>query len=137
MTSKRLNRHKLKFIANNLYDARTNRLSVKIFGHAKLRVQIFISHNHLLISSSQSRLSYKQSWVTLTRSERKKWSARPNLSLIKNGQFHHYQWQINYLIRLKWLNCQILEIFSAWLHLTNFYVEFKLVLSSSWLFREC
>ena len=31
----------------------------------------------------------------------KKWFARPNLSLIKNGWYYHYQWQINYQLRPK------------------------------------
>ena len=45
-----------------------------------------------------------------------KWFARPNLSLIKNGRYYHYQWQINYQLRLNMRKCPILGIYFAWLH---------------------
>ena len=45
----------------------------------------------------------------------KKWFARPNLSLIKNGRYYHYQWQINYQLRLNMRKCPILGIYFAWL----------------------
>ena len=45
----------------------------------------------------------------------KKWFARPNLSLIKNDCYYHYQWQINYKLRLNMRKCPILGIYFAWL----------------------
>ena len=52
-------------------------------------------------------------WLDLTT---KKWFARLNLSLIKNGRYYHYQWQINYQLRLNMRKCPILGIYFAWLH---------------------
>ena len=78
--------------------------------------QIFISKRDFLIFSSQSKLFRNPNWVTLTGSEHKKWFARPNLSLIKNGWYYHYQWQINYQLRPNMRKCPILGIYFAWLH---------------------
>ena len=49
---------------------------------------------------SQDYLVIQIEWLWLDLNT-KKWFARPNLSLIKNGWYYHYQWQINYQFRPK------------------------------------
>ena len=64
---------------------------------------------------SQDYLVIQIEWLWLDLNT-KKWFARPNLSLIKNGWYYHYQWQINYQLRLNMRKCPILGIYFAWLH---------------------
>ena len=64
---------------------------------------------------SQDYLVIQIGWLWLDLNT-KKWFARPNLSLIKNGWYYHYQWQINYQLRPNMRKCPILGIYFAWLH---------------------